>query len=43
MENENENLKIENETKQIKFTNTNREDIKMIDIDDTSKYDHLGY
>ena len=43
MENENENHKTENETKENKFTNTSREDTKMINIGDTSKYDRLGH
>ena len=43
MESENENYKTENETKEIKFTNANRKEVKMINVDDTSKYDHLGH
>ena len=31
-----------NEFKANRFTNTNREDVKMINVDDSSKYDHSG-
>ena len=43
MKDENKNYKTKNEMKDIRFTNTNREDVKMINVNDTSKYDHSGH
>ena len=43
IENENENHKTENETKYIKFMNTRREDVKVINVGDTSKYGRSGH
>ena len=43
MKNENKEHKTKNETKEIKFTKGSREDVKMINADDTSKHDHSGH
>ena len=40
---ENKDHKTETETKETTFTNTKRADVKMIIVDNTSKYDHSGY
>ena len=34
--------KTKNKFKENEFTNTKREDVKMINVDNSSNYDHLG-
>ena len=40
---ENKLDKLKNEFKGNKFRNTNRDDVKMINVDNTSRYDLSGY
>ena len=39
---ENKVYEMKKEFKVNRFTNTNRKDVKMINVDDSSKYDHSG-
>ena len=43
MKNENKEHYTKFKTKEIKFTNTNKEDVKMINVCGASKYNHSGH